>query len=151
MEAMTIEENIFMARIAESTERFNDMVDYMRTVTEQKGPDMSQDERNLLSVAFKNVVAQKRTAWRTIVSVQGNPKYVSYMASMMEYKTKLEDAVFEDCTNIIGILQVNVLKKKSSEESKAFFTKLVADNHRYVAEMSTFDEERRVKAIDDAR
>ena len=41
MEAMTIEENIFMARIAESTERFNDMVDYMRTVTEQKGPDMS--------------------------------------------------------------------------------------------------------------
>ena len=73
------------------------------------------------------------------------------MASMMEYKAKLEDAVFEDCTNIIGILQVNVLKKKSSEDSKAFFTKLVADNHRYVAEMSTFDDERRIKAIDDAR
>mmetsp|Transcript_23674 Transcript_23674/g.29343 ORF Transcript_23674/g.29343 Transcript_23674/m.29343 type:complete len:80 (+) Transcript_23674:327-566(+) len=47
------------------------------------------------------------------------------------------------------MIQMNVLKKKCNDESKAFFTKIVADNHRYVAEMST--GERRAKAVDDAR
>lgn len=42
-----------------------------------------------------------------------------------------------------------MLKKKCNDEAKAFFTKLVADNHRYIAEMSV--SERRIKAIEDAR
>ena len=47
------------------------------------------------------------------------------------------------------MIHINILKKKSSDEAKAFFTKLVADNHRYIAEMST--DERHVKALEDAR
>jgi len=74
----TIEENIFMARISEQAERFEDMVDFLKIVIEQKGADMSTDERVLLSVAFKNLVASKRMAWRTVVSVNGNPKYLLY-------------------------------------------------------------------------
>ena len=67
---VTLEENIFMARIAEQSERYQDMVEYLKTVIEQKGADMSTDERSLLSVAFKNLVADKRTAWRTVTAVQ---------------------------------------------------------------------------------
>ena len=145
----TIEENIFMARIAEQAERFQDMVDFLKIVIEQKGPEMSPDERSLISVAFKNLVASKRTAWRTLVSVQGNNKYVAYTASMSDYKTKLEDQLFEQCNSIIALIQVNILKKKCADEVKAFFTKLVADNQRYIAEMSVGD--RHYKAIDDAR
>ena len=77
MEA-TIEDNIFMARIAEQSERYADMLDFLKIVIEQKGADMSPDERHLLSVAFKNVVASKRTAWRVVHSVQGNAKYMLY-------------------------------------------------------------------------
>ena len=62
---------------------------------------------------------------------------------------KLEDALYEECGDIINVVQINILKKKCSDEYKAFFTKLVADNHRYIAEMST--GERRVKAIEEAR
>ena len=145
----TIEENIFMARIAEQSERFTDMVDFLKIVIEQKGADMSAEERNLLSIAFKNLVASKRTAWRTVVSVQSNPKYLLYTDSMCEYKTKLEDALFEECSNVIGLIQINILKKKCSDDAKAFFTKLVADNYRYIAEMSV--SERHYKAIEDAR
>ena len=74
----TIEESIFMARVAEQGERYQDMVDFLKIVIEQKAADMSVDERNLLSVAFKNLVASKRTAWRTVVSVQSNPRYILY-------------------------------------------------------------------------
>ena len=110
---------------------------------------MSSDERTLISVAFKNLVASKRTAWRTLVSVQGNAKYMLYTNSMNEYKTRLENMIFEQCNSIITLIQVNILKKKCTDEAKAFFTKLVADNQRYIAEMSVGD--RHYKAIDEAR
>lgn len=125
------------------------MLEYMKMVIEQKGADMSADERYLLSVAFKNLVAGKRTAWRTVISVQANTKYSNFTSSMDEYKAKLEDALFDECNNIVGMIQINILKKKCSDEAKAFFTKLVADNHRYIAEMSS--GERHAKAIEDAR
>ena len=57
-----------------------------------------------MSVAFKNMIASKRTAWRTVVAVQGNPKYIPFQSSMVEYKTKLEDGLFEECCNIIAMI-----------------------------------------------
>ena len=97
---------------------------------------MSPDERTLLSVAYKNVVASKRITWRTVVSVKENPKYMLYVESLNEYKKKLENAMFLECTNIIETVKKNILNKPCSDDAKAFFTKLVADNYRYIAEMS---------------
>jgi 14-3-3 protein epsilon len=54
---MSTEENIFMARVAEQSERFQDMVDFLRPVIVEKGASLSNDERNLLSVAFKNLIS----------------------------------------------------------------------------------------------
>ena len=65
---------------------------------------MSVEERNMLSVAFKNVIASKRTAWRTVVSVQNNPRYLLYQGSLLEYKTKLENMLKEQCEAIIAMI-----------------------------------------------
>lgn len=132
-----IEENIFMARICEQTNRFEDMVDFLKIVIETKGGEMTLDERTMISVAYKNAVATKRTTWRTVVSVRDNPKYLLYIDSLNEYKKKLEDALYAQCMGIIDLVQKNVLAKPCDDEAKAFFLKLVADNHRYIAEMST--------------
>jgi len=70
-----IEESIFMARVSEQAERFNDMVEFLKPVVAEKGPELSIDERNLLQVAFKNLIASKRTAWRTVTAIDTNPKY----------------------------------------------------------------------------
>ena len=94
-------------------------------------------------------MASKRIAWRTVTAVQGNPKYLIFQGSILEYKAKLEDQLFDECNNIIAMISSSILKKKCSDESKAFFTKLVSDNHRYIAEMST--GERHYKAIEEAR
>jgi len=42
-----------MARLAEQTERFEDMISEMKKVVELK-EELTVDERNLLSVAYKN-------------------------------------------------------------------------------------------------
>lgn len=72
---MSVEENIFMARVAEQAERFDDMVHYLTPVLEEKGSTVSNEDRNLLSVAFKNLISSKRTAIRTINAIEQNPKY----------------------------------------------------------------------------
>lgn len=46
---------VYMAKLAEQAERFDEMVDHMKAVAKQT-QELSVEERNLLSVAYKNVI-----------------------------------------------------------------------------------------------
>jgi 14-3-3 protein epsilon len=81
-----VEEHIFLARVAEQAERFEDMVDQLESVLKEKGADVSSDERNLLSVAFKNLISSKRAACRTIAAIEQNPKYQKFSEALANYK-----------------------------------------------------------------
>jgi len=129
-----VEEHIFMARVAEQSERFRDMVDFLKPVIKEKGPALTQDERNLLSVAFKNLVSQQRTAIRTIAAIEQNPKYTKFGGSMGDYKKKIEEELYRNCDDIISVIRNDVLTKASDDESRAFFLKMIGDYCRYVAE-----------------
>uniref|UniRef100_A0A7S3UAQ4 14-3-3 domain-containing protein n=1 Tax=Picocystis salinarum TaxID=88271 RepID=A0A7S3UAQ4_9CHLO len=65
------EEAVYMAKLAEQAERYEEMVEYMKQVAlladEQ---ELSVEERNLLSVAFKNVIGARRASWRIISSIE---------------------------------------------------------------------------------
>ena len=84
------EQNIFLARVAEQAERFDDMVTFLEKVLDSKGASVSADERNLLSVAFKNLISSKRAACRTITAIEQNPKYTQYSPALTAYKTSIE-------------------------------------------------------------
>lgn len=58
-----------MAKICEQTERFDEMLEYMRQVLTNP-QELSVEERNLLSVAFKNSVGNKRTSWRILDTLE---------------------------------------------------------------------------------
>ena len=66
--SLSREELIYMSRIAEQTERFEDMLEYMKKVV-LTGQELNEEERNLLSVAYKNTVGSRRTAWRALSSI----------------------------------------------------------------------------------
>lgn len=101
---MSDEENIFLARVAEQAERFEDMVDFLKPVLDSKGPTLNTDERNLLSVAFKSLISSKRAAWRTIAAIEQNPKYEKFGEHLKDYKNKIETALYADCEKIIEIV-----------------------------------------------
>ena len=52
---------------------------------------MTPDERNLLSVAFKNLISGKRAAFRTISAIEQNPKYSKFTEALAKYKTTIEE------------------------------------------------------------
>ena len=85
-----VEEQIFLARVAEQAERFEDMVKFLSQVLDVKGADVTSDERNLLSVAFKNLISSKRAACRTITAIEQNPKYSKFSAELAKYKADIE-------------------------------------------------------------
>ena len=129
-----VEEHIFLARVAEQAERFEDMVDQLEKVLQEKGADVSSDERNLLSVAFKNLISSKRAACRTIAAIEQNPKYSKFSDALASYKSSIESKLQGDCQHIIDLINQHVLNKACDGEAKAFFVKMVGDYYRYIAE-----------------
>ena len=131
---VNVEEKIFLARVAEQAERFEDMVKFLEDVLKEKGGSVNPDERNLLSVAFKNLISSKRAACRTISAIEQNPKYAKFNGALIEYKTQIETQLAADCQKIIDMINNRVLNGQCADEAKAFFVKMVGDYYRYIAE-----------------
>jgi hypothetical protein len=60
------EDVLLLARIAEQSEQYDDMIELLRPHFENRrdSTDLTQDERNVLCVAYKNAVGMRRIAWR---------------------------------------------------------------------------------------
>merc|ERR1712146_398819 len=110
------------------------MVDFLGLVLAEKGADVTSDERNLLSVAFKNLISSKRAACRTIAAIEQNPKYAKFSEALAQYKGGIEEQLTNDCKKIITMIQEKVLAKQCEGEPKAFFVKMVGDYYRYISE-----------------
>ena len=68
------------------------MVEFLKVAAKSKsGEDFTIDERNLLSVGFKNLIGANRGAIRTIGAVEQNPKYQKFNAGLDTYKKKIEN------------------------------------------------------------
>jgi len=134
------EELIYMAKISEQTERFEDMLDYMKKVV-NTGQDLSVEERNLLSVAYKNSVGSRRTASRAISSIESKEeqKGSKHLALLREYKKKIETELSNFFNDILQLLDNKLIKAASTSESKVFFLKMKGDYFRYIAEYAQAD------------
>merc|ERR1740121_1629194 len=88
----------------------------------QAGSELSVEERNLLSVAYKNAVGSRRAAWRIITSVEqkektkGNEENAKWAK---EYCSKVEAELQKICDTILGLLDGDLIGKAGNGESKA--------------------------------
>ena len=65
------DECVYMAKLAEQAERYDEMVEEMKKVAQWvHDQELSVEERNLLSVAYKNVIGARRASWRIISSIE---------------------------------------------------------------------------------
>jgi len=117
------------------------MVEEMKKVAELN-VELTVEERNLLSVAYKNVIGARRASWRIISSIEqkeetkGDSKYVSLIKS---YRQQIEGELNKISGEILDVLDKNLLPSSTSGESKVFYCKMKGDYHRYLAEFATGD------------
>jgi len=128
------------AKLAEQAERYDDMAASMKEVTEG-GVELSNEERNLLSVAYKNVVGARRSAWRVISSIEQKTEGSDKKLQMVkEYREKVESELKDICNDVLELLTKFLIEKSTTPESKVFYLKMKGDYYRYLAEVASGDD-----------
>merc|ERR1712083_1129510 len=125
--------------------------EYMEKVGDGGG-ELSVEERNLLSVAYKNAVGSRRAAWRIITSVEQKEKTKQNEENAKfakEYCGKVEGELDKICLAILKLLDEKLIEKASNGESKVFYQKMKADYYRYIAEYK--DGQAKTDAAENAR
>jgi len=138
---MSRDDSVFMAKLSEQAERYDEMVNYMKEVV-KAGGELNVDERNLLSVAYKNVIGSRRASWRIISSIEQREETkgnAGHVAQIKTYRQKVEKELGDICNDIFSLLTDSLIPTSQSDESKVFFYKMKGDYHRYHAEVTAGD------------
>eukprot|EP01134_Creolimax_fragrantissima_P005915 CFRG5915T1 len=136
------EDCVYKAKLAEQAERYDEMVEAMKKVA-SLGEQLTVEERNLLSVAYKNVIGARRASWRIISSIEqkeeskGNSNKVTIVK---EYRQKIEKELEDICADVMKVLDDDLIPNAEKGEPKVFYYKMKGDYHRYLAEFSSGDK-----------
>lgn len=134
---MDRDSNVFMAKLAEQAERFDEMVTHMKEVARQPN-ELTVEERNLLSVAYKNVIGSRRASWRVVSSIESKGE-ADKLSQIADYKRTIEIELEGICEDILLIIKDDLIPNSSSDEAKVFYYKMKGDYHRYLAEFQGSD------------
>mmetsp|Transcript_30281 Transcript_30281/g.93727 ORF Transcript_30281/g.93727 Transcript_30281/m.93727 type:complete len:251 (+) Transcript_30281:104-856(+) len=128
---------VYLAKLAEQAERFDEMVEHMKVVAKMP-TELSVEERNLLSVAYKNVIGSRRASWRVISSIEQKSDQ-GKSSLIVNYKQKIEKELETICGDILAIIADQLIPHSAGDEGKVFYYKMKGDYHRYLAEFQAGD------------
>ncbi|KAA6345065.1 MAG: putative 14-3-3 protein, partial [Streblomastix strix] len=132
---------IYMAKLQEQAERYEEMADSMKKVA-QLNSEFSAEERNLFSVAYKNVIGTRRAAWRITSAIEQKEEArgdAAKVAKIKAYREVIEKELTKICNEIFTLIDKNLIPSATSGESKVFFHKMKGDYCRYMAEYTSGD------------
>merc|ERR1711971_629884 len=136
------EDNVYKAKLAEQAERYDEMVTAMKTVA-SLDVELTVEERNLLSVAYKNVIGARRASWRIISSIEQkeeNKAAEDKLKMIKAYRSQVEKELRDICGDILQVLDKHLIPCSDTGESKVFYYKMKGDYHRYLAEFATAND-----------
>ncbi|KAH0671678.1 hypothetical protein KY285_022706 [Solanum tuberosum] len=133
------ETHVYMAKLAEQAERYDEMVESMKNVA-KLDVELTVEERNLLSVGYKNVIGARRASWRIMSSIEqkeeskGNEQNVKLIKG---YRQKVEEELSKICSDILEIIDKHLIPSAGTGEATVFYYKMKGDYFRYLAEFKT--------------
>lgn len=142
-DSMDIENTIlFKAKLAEQAERYEDAIFYIKELVEwiknNKPRELEQEERNLMSVAYKNSIGSMRASWRLLstIELREDCKTEEKKKIVQEFKEKIEQELREKCEDILSIIRNTLLPGTKKKETEISYYKMVGDYNRYISEFS---------------
>lgn len=143
-DSLSRDQLIYLARLAEQAERYTEMVDLVkRFIRKEPQTPLSIDERNILSVAFKNIVGARRSGWRVLSSIEQKEERRGNAEAKQratQYKRVLETEVRQYCDEILALIDNELLPQVSENEGRVFYLKMKGDYYRYMAEFLSESE-----------
>ncbi|CAN4105052.1 unnamed protein product [Withania somnifera] len=125
------------------------MVEAMKNVANMD-VELTVEERNLLSVGYKNVVGSRRASWRILSSIEqkeesrGNEQNVR---RIKEYRQKVELELTNICNDIMVVIDQHLIPSCRAGESTVFYHKMKGDYYRYLAEFKVGNDKKEVAEL----
>jgi 14-3-3 protein epsilon len=130
---------VYIAKLAEQAERYDEMVDAMKNVA-KLDVELTIEERNLLSVGYKNVVGSRRASWRILSSIEQKEESRGNEVNakrIRDYRQKVEEELSKICADIMTVIDEHLIPSCSGGESTVFYYKMKGDYYRYLAEFKS--------------
>ncbi|KAK2969498.1 hypothetical protein RJ640_017338, partial [Escallonia rubra] len=137
---------VYVAKLAEQAERYDEMVESMKNIA-KLDVELTVEERNLLSVGYKNVIGARRASWRILSSIEqkedarGNEPNVRRIRT---YRESVEAELSTICSDIMAVIDKHLIPSASAGESAVFFYKMKGDYYRYMAEFKSGSDKKEV-------
>ncbi|TFK75943.1 14-3-3 protein [Pluteus cervinus] len=135
-------ERLFIAELAGEAERYEDVVSEIKAIINENDGRLTTDERNLLSVAYKNLTNTQRNSWRTI---DGFEKHQAARTSgsatrtlvlIRQQRDRIERELTGVCQDIVNLLDKQLVPAANAGEETVFYSKMKGDYYRYLAEFA---------------
>lgn len=103
-----------------------EMVDAMKSVAKMD-VELTVEERNLLSVGYKNVIGARRASWRILSSIEqkeesrGNEQNAK---RIKDYRQKVENELTDICNDIMTVIDEHLIPASTAGESSVFYYKM---------------------------
>ena len=123
--------------MAEQTERFEEMIGFVKDFIAISEGLLSIDERYYFSTAYKNAVGNRRAELRLLTSIElkeQRNQNESLLRSVQEYKKKIKEELEALCNEVVDIIDNNMLPHAKNPENEIYFKKMKADYLRYLSE-----------------
>ncbi|PSR99878.1 14-3-3 protein, partial [Actinidia chinensis var. chinensis] len=133
------EQQVYLARLAEQAERYDEMVEAMKKVAKMD-VELTVEERNLVSVGYKNVIGARRASWRILSSIEQKEEgkgHEQNVKRIKDYQQRVEDELTKICKDILSVIDEHLIPSSSAGESTVFYYKMKADYYRYLAEFKS--------------
>merc|ERR1740121_214836 len=107
------------------------------------GADLSVDEGNLLSAAFKRNVGERRTAYREVAQLEAKLRQEKQAVGdlVKDYKLRVADDLVTKCTEVIDVLSKEPFTEASDIEAKVEYAKMKGDYYRYMCEAASGEQQ----------
>ena len=131
---------VFRAKLAQQCGRDEDMLANMRLLAADADVAFTSEERNLLSLAFKNVVQNLRSSLSIARAIECRERQMSNDARARlarEYVEKLSREMRERCADAVACVETRV-EASAAEDSvtaRVFWLKCLGDYWRYTCEV----------------
>ena len=131
------EKEIYLAMLAEQCERYKDMIEILENLINKKKEEINSEEKNLISIAYKNYISEIRNSINIIISYENKELLKEksfYLDYIKEYKEKIIKELEIECIKICNSIENIIKPKLETKELKVFLGKLKGDYYRYIAE-----------------
>ena len=125
---------MLLAKVAQMAEDYDDVYEYLVEVISIKvniGEDFSKDEKEFISVGFRNYIGVLQSKIRVLDAIQTNKRYSKYERILPDLIYEKKIKLKEQCVTIANLLKNKAYKLASDNEAMCHFQKLIGDHYRF--------------------